>query len=130
MPMKSQERAKPAVDVDDSSDSDDWGSDSESSSESSDDGDKYQNIRDRFLKKTGPAQDDDEDKDRKREERRKERKEKDRRKMRNIDEEDGEGEWETVKGGVAIPSVRTAFERFRNGCLLINVYSGEAQDVR
>lgn len=110
-PIKASERAKPAAieDGDESSDSDDWGSDSDSSSESSDDGDKYQSIRDRFLKKTGPVQDDDEEKAQKSGDRRKERKEKERRKMRKDDEEDGEGEWETVKGGVAIPSVNTPF---------------------
>lgn len=40
-------------------------------------------------------------------EKKKERKEKERsKKLRKEDEDDGEGTWETVKGGVAIPSVR------------------------
>lgn len=39
-------------------------------------------------------------------EKKKERKEKERsKKLRKEDEDDGEGTWETVKGGVAIPSV-------------------------
>ncbi|KAK0181270.1 hypothetical protein PV327_003564 [Microctonus hyperodae] len=78
----------------------DWGSDSDSDSESSDDDGQYQNIRERFIKKA-TDKDDDEEKTNKKEQR-KERKDKDRKKKR--DEDDGEGEWETVKGGVVVPS--------------------------
>lgn len=97
-------------DKDESSDSDDWPSDSESSSESSDDDEgKYTSMREKFLKKPGTIHEDDEEKEereRRKEERRKERKEKERRKKQKDEEEDGEGEWETVQRGVAIPSVR------------------------
>ncbi|XP_017775369.1 PREDICTED: eukaryotic translation initiation factor 3 subunit C isoform X2 [Nicrophorus vespilloides] len=107
-PVKVSAAAKVAVeptkDFDDDSDSDSWPSDSESDSGSSTDDDKITNMRDRFLKKTGPTQEDDEEKEKRKEDRRNERKEKERKKMRREDEEDGEGEWETVKGGVAIPS--------------------------
>ncbi|BES92207.1 Eukaryotic translation initiation factor 3 subunit G-1 [Nesidiocoris tenuis] len=93
---------KPAGDDDEGSDdSIDWGSDSESSSESSDDEDNYTSLRERFLKKTTDRTEDE------KRERRKERKEKEVRRTlgkKKDDEEDGEGEWETVKGGVAIPS--------------------------
>lgn len=96
---------KQVVDEEGSSDSDDWPSDSDSSSDSSDEDEgKYQSMRERFLKKTGPSHEDDEEREKRKEERRKERKEKDRRKPRKEDEEDGEGEWEFVKGGIAIPS--------------------------
>lgn len=81
-----------------SEDSIDWGSDSESSSESSDDEGQYTSIRERFLKKTTDKEEEE------KKERKKERKEKERKKTKREDEEDGEGEWETVKGGVAIPS--------------------------
>ncbi|XP_034934471.1 eukaryotic translation initiation factor 3 subunit C [Chelonus insularis] len=86
---------------DDQSESDsDWGSDSESESESSEDEGQYQNIRERFIKK---ATDKDEEEEKaKKKEQRKERKDKERKKKR--DEDDGEGEWETVKGGVVVPS--------------------------
>lgn len=98
--------SKQAMDDENSSDSDEWPSDSESSSDSSDEDEgKYQTLREKFLKKTGPTHDDDEDKEKRKEEKRKDRKDKDRRKMRKEDEEDGEGEWEYVKGGIAIPSV-------------------------
>ncbi|XP_076298797.1 eukaryotic translation initiation factor 3 subunit C-like [Lasioglossum baleicum] len=78
----------------------DWGSSSDSESTSSEDDGQYQNIRERFIKKTADKEED-EDKT-KRKEHRKERKDKERK--RRKDEDDGEGEWETVKGGVAIPS--------------------------
>lgn len=88
-----------------SSDSDDWPSDSESSSESSEDEQNYQTMRERFLKKN-TEKDDDEEKDRKKEDKKRERKDRDRKKPRGArdEEEDEEGEWETVKGGMAIPS--------------------------
>lgn len=90
--------SKPSADDDDGSDdSIDWGSGSESSSESSDDEGQYTSIRERFLKKTTDREEDE------KKEKKKERKEKERKKKRD-EEEDGEGEWETVKGGVAIPS--------------------------
>lgn len=88
---------------DSSSDSEDWPSDSESSSGSSEDEEKFTSMRERFLKRT-TEKDDDEEKEKKKDERRKERKDRDKRKLRREDEEDEEGEWETVKGGVAIPS--------------------------
>lgn len=91
-------------DGNESSDSEEWPSDSETSTDSSDYDDKITSVREKFLKKVGPTAEDDEEKERKKEERRKERQEKERKKARREDEEDGEGEWETVKGGVAIPS--------------------------
>ncbi|KAG5887316.1 hypothetical protein JTB14_006460 [Gonioctena quinquepunctata] len=109
VPAKSQFLKAPAKQVvedkGESSDSDEWPSDSDSSSDSSDDDEsKYTSMRERFLKKTGPSHEDDEDREHRKDEKRKDRKEKDRRKMRKEDEEDGEGEWETVQRGVAIPS--------------------------
>ena len=92
---------KSVTDGDDGSESEsDWGSSSDSESTSSEDEDQYQNIRERFIKKTADKEED-EDKA-KRKEQRKERKDKERKKRK--DDDDGEGEWETVKGGVAIPS--------------------------
>lgn len=38
----------------------------------------------------------------------KERREREHRKQRKEDEDDGEGGWETVRGGVAIPSVSSS----------------------
>ncbi|XP_044260087.1 eukaryotic translation initiation factor 3 subunit C [Tribolium madens] len=96
--------SKQIVDDEGSSDSDDWPSDSDSSSDSFDEDEGKTTMRERFLKKTGPAHEDDEERERRKEERRKERKEKERRKVKMQDEEDGEGEWEFVKGGIAIPS--------------------------
>ncbi|XP_044763393.1 eukaryotic translation initiation factor 3 subunit C [Coccinella septempunctata] len=107
VPVKPTVKAssKPAVAKDDFSDDDDWPSDSESSTDSSDDDEgKYTTYRDRFLKKTGPAAEEDEEKEKEREKRRKERKEKEKRKFKKEEEEDDEGEWETVKGGIAMPS--------------------------
>ncbi|KAK9505882.1 hypothetical protein O3M35_009853 [Rhynocoris fuscipes] len=91
---------KPSAGDDDegSDDSIDWGSDSESSTESSDDEGQYTSIRERFLKKTTDREEEE------KREKKKERKEKERKKLKKDEEEDGEGEWETVKGGVAIPS--------------------------
>jgi len=84
----------------DSEDSSDWGSDIGSSTESSDDEGQYTNIRDRFLKKATDKEGGDEKKEKK-----KERKDKEKlRKVRRDEEEDGEGEWETVTDGVARPS--------------------------
>ncbi|XP_057332990.1 eukaryotic translation initiation factor 3 subunit C [Microplitis mediator] len=92
---------KASMPDDDQSESEsDWGSDSDSDSESSDDDGQYQNIRERFIKKA-TDKDDDEDKAKKKEQR-KERKDKERKKKR--DEDDDEGEWETVKGGLVVPS--------------------------
>uniref|UniRef100_A0A1B6HN24 Eukaryotic translation initiation factor 3 subunit C n=1 Tax=Homalodisca liturata TaxID=320908 RepID=A0A1B6HN24_9HEMI len=82
-----------------SDDSIDWGSDSQSSSESSDDETQYTSIRERFLKKNTDREEEE------KKEKKKERKEKERsKKLRQENEDDGEGTWETVKGGVAIPS--------------------------
>lgn len=105
--LKSQPK-QPVEDKDEFSDSDEWPSTSDSSSDSSDDDDnKYQSMREKFLKRPGATHEDDEEKERRKEERRKERKDKDRRKVKKEDEDDGdgEGEWETVQRGVAIPSV-------------------------
>ncbi|XP_025829124.1 eukaryotic translation initiation factor 3 subunit C-like [Agrilus planipennis] len=101
--QRPSERSKPTDEGNSSSDSDDWPSDSDSSSDSSEDEEKFTSMRERFLKKA-TDKDDDEEKERKKEERKKERKDRDKRKIRKEDEEDGEGEWETVKGGMAIPS--------------------------
>ncbi|XP_067015404.1 eukaryotic translation initiation factor 3 subunit C [Anabrus simplex] len=92
---------KPRKDLDDDDGSDDsyWGSDSESTSDSSDDEDKYTSVRERFLKRTT---DKEEEEKKERKEKNKERKE--REKKQRKEEEEDEGEWETVKGGVAIPS--------------------------
>ncbi|XP_049766697.1 eukaryotic translation initiation factor 3 subunit C [Schistocerca cancellata] len=92
---------KKSGDEDEGSDSStDWGSSTESESESSDDDDKYNvNLRERFLKKTT----DKEEEEKKERKDKKERKEKERTR-RKEEEEDAEGEWETVRGGVAIPS--------------------------
>ncbi|XP_011495404.1 PREDICTED: eukaryotic translation initiation factor 3 subunit C [Ceratosolen solmsi marchali] len=87
---------------DDASDSDlDWGSDSDNDSSSSSDDDKPQHVGADYFRKTQKDGGDDEQKQI-RKEHRKDRKDKDRKKKR--EEDDGEGEWETVKGGVAIPS--------------------------
>lgn len=96
----SEKPAKSAGGEDDdgSDDSSYWGSDSESSSSSSDDDRDFVNIRERFLKKTTEK-----DEDEKRE-KKKERKEKDIRKKAKKEEDEDGGEWETVRGGVAIPS--------------------------
>ncbi|CAB0029315.1 unnamed protein product [Trichogramma brassicae] len=91
---------KGAVD-DDGSDSDsDWGSSSDDESSSSSGDDKPVAGPDYFRKTA--QKDGDEEQKQIRKEHRKDRKEKDRRHKR--EEDDGEGEWETVKGGVAIPS--------------------------
>ncbi|XP_074111187.1 eukaryotic translation initiation factor 3 subunit C-like [Cotesia typhae] len=96
-----QKIKKVTIADDDQSESDsDWGSDSSSDSESSDDDGQYQNFRERFIKKATDKEDD-EDKAKKKEQR-KERKDKERKKKR--DEDDDEGEWETVKGGLVVPS--------------------------
>lgn len=93
-------RFKKSADADDGSESDsDWGSESSSESSTSDEDDKPQHVgADYFRKDKG--KEDDEQKVIKKE--RKERKDKDKKKKR--EEDDGEGEWETVKGGVAMPS--------------------------
>ncbi|CAB0034260.1 unnamed protein product [Trichogramma brassicae] len=86
--------------AEDDSDSDsDWGSSSDDESSSSSDDDKHHAAD--YFRKTQKDGGDDEQKQVKKDHR-KDRKEKDRKKKR--EEDDGEGEWETVKGGVAIPS--------------------------
>ncbi|KAL7302093.1 hypothetical protein TKK_0005322 [Trichogramma kaykai] len=86
--------------AEDDSDSDsDWGSSSDDESSSSSDDDKPHAAD--YFRKTQKDGGDDEQKQVKKDHR-KDRKEKDRKKKR--EEDDGEGEWETVKGGVAIPS--------------------------
>ncbi|XP_031784464.1 eukaryotic translation initiation factor 3 subunit C [Nasonia vitripennis] len=87
---------------DDGSESDsDWGSSSDSDSSSSSDDDKPQHVGADYFRKTQKEGVDEESKQIKKEHR-KDRKKEDRKKKR--EEDDGEGEWETVKGGVAIPS--------------------------
>ena len=89
----------PDADADDSDDSLDWGSDSESETESSDDDNKYQNMRERFLKRTTELEDrDDQREERKKEKRTREAKQ-GRKKLRDDEEDDEEGEWETVVKG-------------------------------
>lgn len=78
----------------------DWGSDSDSESSSSSDDDKPQHYGADYFRKTQKDGDDEQKQIKK--EQRKDRKDKGRKKKR--EEDDGEGEWETVKGGVAIPS--------------------------
>lgn len=101
-PEPKQKKAAAADDdEDDGSDSSYWGSDSDSSSSSSDDETQYQNVRERFLKKPGADKDDKKEakestKDSKRRGHKK--------KPEREESSDGEGEWETVKGGVAMPS--------------------------
>nr|XP_022899705.1 eukaryotic translation initiation factor 3 subunit C [Onthophagus taurus] len=89
------------------SDSDEWPSDSDSDTESSDYDERLTTMRDHFLKdpkKPGggaapTVKIPEDDRMRSKKERKPQRG-----KIRKEDEEDGEGEWETVKGGVAIPS--------------------------
>uniref|UniRef100_A0A8D8RG01 Eukaryotic translation initiation factor 3 subunit C n=1 Tax=Cacopsylla melanoneura TaxID=428564 RepID=A0A8D8RG01_9HEMI len=85
-------------DDDGSDDSSYWGSDSDESSSSSDDDKDMSNMRERFLKKTTERDEDE------RREKKKERKEKDIRKKAKKEEDEDGGEWETVRGGVAMPS--------------------------
>ncbi|KAK6641521.1 Eukaryotic translation initiation factor 3 subunit C [Polyplax serrata] len=92
-------KAQPQEEDVGSDDSIDWGSDSESDSDSSEDDAQYTNIRERFLKRTT-----DKEEEEKKKKEKKERKEKERIKKTRKEEEEDEGEWETVKGGVAIPS--------------------------
>ncbi|KAL7292394.1 hypothetical protein TKK_0013987 [Trichogramma kaykai] len=89
---------KKGADVDGSDSDSDWGSSSEDESSSSSDDDKPHAAD--YFRKTQKDGDDEQKQVKK--EHRKDRKEKDRKKKR--EEDDGEGEWETVKGGVAIPS--------------------------
>lgn len=93
---------KPAEDDEEegSESSTDWGSDSESDSDSSEDDDKYQSVRERFLKRTT---DKEEEERKERKEKNKERKEREKRQKKE-EEEDEEGGWVPVKGGVAFPS--------------------------
>lgn len=99
-PASKQPKIVSKDDGDSDLESDEWPSDSVSSSESSEDEEKFTTMRERFLKKNTEKEDDEE-----KEKKRRDRKEKEKRKMKRDDEEDGEGEWETVKGGMAIPSV-------------------------
>lgn len=89
--------AKPAPGDDSGSDSEDWGSDTDSETDSSDDGGKYENYRDGFLKKSGPGTGvDGEEKVKKaRGGDRKKKSDGDRRKK----ESDDEGGWEMVTKG-------------------------------
>ncbi|KAL1109986.1 hypothetical protein AAG570_014065 [Ranatra chinensis] len=88
----------PPIDDDEGSDgSINWGSDSDTTTESSEDESQSVAIRERFLKKT-TDKDEEEKKERK-----KERKEKEKRKHKE-GEDDGEEGWEVVRGGVAIPT--------------------------
>ncbi|OXU23527.1 hypothetical protein TSAR_011892 [Trichomalopsis sarcophagae] len=92
---------KKGVDDDGSESDSDWGSSSDSDSSSSSDDDKPQHVGADYFRKTQKEGVDEESKQIKKEHR-KDRKKEDRKKKR--EEDDGEGEWETVKGGVAIPS--------------------------
>ncbi|KAK3913980.1 Eukaryotic translation initiation factor 3 subunit C [Frankliniella fusca] len=94
-----KKKAAAADDDDDGSSDSYWGSDSESSSDSSEDESQYTSVRERFLKKTTDKDDDEKKEKKDRKEDRKKSKPK-----RKEEDSDGEGEWETVKGGVAIPS--------------------------
>ncbi|KDR11509.1 hypothetical protein L798_14577, partial [Zootermopsis nevadensis] len=87
---------KPVEDDEGSEDSTDWGSDSESDTDSSDDDTQYASIRERFLKRNTEKE---EEEKKEKKEKNKERKEKER-KQRREEEEDGEGGWERVKGGI------------------------------
>ncbi|XP_069683737.1 eukaryotic translation initiation factor 3 subunit C [Periplaneta americana] len=87
---------KPVEDDEGSEDSTDWGSDSGSDTDSSDDETMYASIRERFLKRNTEKE---EEEKKERKEKNKERKEKER-KQRREEEEDGEGGWERVKGGI------------------------------
>lgn len=82
--------------AEDSDDSIDWGSDSESDTDSSEEDVQYVNIRERFLKKATEKEDKDDDLERKKKKPAKEGKP---RKRREDDDEDGE--WETVTKGSA-----------------------------
>ncbi|KAG8228257.1 hypothetical protein J437_LFUL015044 [Ladona fulva] len=93
-------------DDDGSEDSMDWGSDSDDETSSSDDDNQNIAYRERFLKKTT-----DKEEEEKKKKEKKEKKEKEKRKQRREEEEDGGGEWETVKGGVAIPSKPKMFAK-------------------
>lgn len=92
---------KSAVADDDGTSSDsDWSSDTEDESSSSSGDDKPQHLGADYFRKSTK---DGEEKEPKEKASRKDRKDlKDKKKRR--EEDDGEGEWETVKGGVAIPS--------------------------
>lgn len=80
----------------DSDDSMDWGSDSESDSDSSEEDVQYVNIRERFLKKATDKDDKDDDAERK-----KKKAAKDGKLRKRREEDDDEGEWETVTKGSA-----------------------------
>lgn len=111
---------QPVEEKDESSDSDEWPSESDSSSESSDDDDaKYTTLREKFLKKS--TNEDDEEKERRKQERRQERKEKERRKMKKDDDEDGGGVWHEVQKGVALRSVSLYSVFF--GILILLLYN-------
>ncbi|XP_067635795.1 eukaryotic translation initiation factor 3 subunit C [Eurosta solidaginis] len=95
--------SKSAAQDDDSDDSIDWGSDTESESETSDDENQYQTMRERFLKRTPVEKEDKDDReDRKKEKRAKEAKQ---RRKRIEEDADEEGEWETVCGTVEKPKM-------------------------
>lgn len=82
---------------DDSDDSIDWGSDSESDSDSSEEDVQYVNMREKFLKKVTDKDERDEDID----ERKRKKTAKDIRLRKRREEDDEEGEWETVTKGSA-----------------------------
>ncbi|XP_071448070.1 eukaryotic translation initiation factor 3 subunit C [Hetaerina americana] len=93
-------------DEDASEDSMDWGTDSDDETDSSDEDNQNMTYRERFLKRTT-----DKEEEEKKKKEKKEKKEKEKRKQRREEEEDGGGEWETVKGGVAIPSKPKMFAK-------------------
>lgn len=88
-----KEEKKAPKEAYDSDDSIDWGSDTESDSDSSEEETQYVNIRERFLKKTTEKEEKDD------EEKKKKKKEKDSKPRKRREDTDEEGEWETVTKG-------------------------------
>lgn len=92
---KEKEKEKKAPKYqDDSDDSIDWGSDTESESDTSEEEAQYVNIRERFLKKATDKEDKDVDEGEK-----KKKKSKEGKPRRRREEDDEEGGWETVTKG-------------------------------
>lgn len=97
---KDVEKAPKAPKDEDSDDSIDWGSDSESESSSSEDDGQYVSMRDRFKKRATDKEEKDDD-----EKTKKEKKEKKVKKVKiqgKREEDDEEGEWETVTKGSTV----------------------------
>lgn len=97
----SEKAAKNGGDGEEDGDSDDssyWGGGSDSSESTSDDDRDFVHYRERFLKRVTDKEESE------KREKKKERKDKDVRKKAKKDEDEDGGEWETVRGGVAMPS--------------------------